>query len=147
MPTEALLRLYSYRSVNGSLVHLRLGENLYALFARSCCLNTNSDTWLVLLIQQPPASSPAASDISITGAPILLRGRTGSRRLKGGREEKKEEFLPDTAWMSNCPFGFLGLLTAHMSICGAGSQINPFSGALSKFLNFRKSHAWITNVR
>ena len=55
MPTEGLLRLYSYRSVDGSLVHLRLRENLYSLFARSCCLNTNPDTWLVLLTEQQPA--------------------------------------------------------------------------------------------
>jgi len=83
MLTEGLLKLSSYRSVDGSLVHLRLRENLHSLFARSCC--SNSDAWLILLIQQHPASSPAASDISIIGAPILPRRRTGSRRLQEGK--------------------------------------------------------------
>lgn len=116
MPTKALLRLYSYRSVDGSLVHLRLRENPHSVFARSCCLNTNSDTWLDLLIQQQPASSSAASDISMVGAPFLPRGITGSRKLKVGREEKKEEFLPDTAGMLNCPSGSWSAHCTHVNL-------------------------------
>lgn len=139
IPTEALLRLYFYTSVHDSVVHLRLRENLYSLFAGSCCLNPNSDNWLVLFMQQRPAASPAASDISLIGALILLRWRIGRRRLKKDREEKNEEFLLDTARMLNCLFEAQPAHCTHQSM-EQWSQIKPISGALSKFLGFRKSH-------
>lgn len=116
--TEALLRLHSSRSVDGSLVHLRLRENMssFFFFVRSCCINTNLDTWLVLLIQQQPAASPVPSDILNVDASILMMRRTGSRRLKAGRDEKKEEVLPDTAGMLNCLFGSTSALCTHVNL-------------------------------
>lgn len=120
MPTEALLRCHSSRSVDGSLVHLRLRENLCSLFflVWSCCLNTNLDTWLVLLIEQQPAASPAPSDILRVGTSILSMMRTSSRKLKAGSNEKKEEFLPDTAGMLNCFFAFRSADWTHVNLWG-----------------------------
>lgn len=114
IPTEALLRLYSYRSVDGSLVHLRLRENLYSLFARSCCLNTNLDTWLVLLIQQQLLLLQP-----LTSLLLVLSFFQGGQLAAGGSrgaEDKEEEFLPDAAGMLNCPFGSRSPHSTHVSL-------------------------------
>ena len=147
MPTEGLLRLYYYRSVDGSLVHLRLRENLYSLFARSCCLNRNSDTWLVLLTEQQPAIFSCSLWHLYYWCSHSSKGENWQQEAQGGQRGKERGIPARHCRGVELP---LWVLICSQQTCQPveqGSQINPFSGALSEFLNFRESHAGITNVR
>lgn len=75
--------------------------------------------------QQQPAASSSPSDILSIGTSILTMRRTGSRKLKAGRDEKKEEFLPDTAGMLNCLFGSMSAHCTHINLWRRAHKSTP----------------------